>query len=69
MTLTAPDRPDTDASDELDHLYCCDENVAMCGIDLTDVVEIPADEDGPVCPLCNYVESEGLPCPAPGCKQ
>lgn len=64
-TLPAPTRSDT-AGDDLDHFYCCDENVAMCGVDLTGVPE--ADNVGDLCPLCALVNESGLPCPVRGCQ-
>jgi hypothetical protein len=49
------------------HLFCCDEDIAMCGADLTDQDVQERDDDTPVCPMCALVEDEGLPCPVPEC--
>jgi hypothetical protein len=67
-TLTHPTAPPQPANgdDEPDHLYCCDPDIAMCGVDVSDATEVGPDIDGPLCKLCAYVCDEGLPCPA-GC--
>ena len=49
------------------HLFCCDEDIAMCGANLKEEDEQERDDDTPVCPMCALVEDEGLPCPVPGC--
>jgi hypothetical protein len=49
------------------HLFCCDEDIAMCGAGLKGEEKQERDDDTPVCPLCALVEDEGLPCPVPGC--
>lgn len=67
--LTLPEvRPDqpVDDDDGVKHLSCCDEDVALCGLDISDY-EFNDDDDVPICPLCAYVDDEGLPCPVPGC--
>lgn len=48
--------------DELVHLYCCeDENVGLCGTDLTGVpVTSEIDRD---CVVCVDLEAAGWPCP------
>jgi hypothetical protein len=46
------------------HIVCCDDNVAMCGADVTGTPWVESDD---VCPLCELVEDEDLPCPVPGC--
>lgn len=66
-TLPVPTRGDLTV-DDVDHLYCCDENVAMCGVDLTDVAEEVFGEDDPLCPMCALVDETGMPCPVPGCQ-
>ncbi len=54
------------SDDDIDHLYCCDENVAMCGADLTDTPDGPEFDE--VCRLCLLAEQSGMPCPVPGCQ-
>jgi hypothetical protein len=56
-----------DATGDVIHLWCCDENISMCGLDITDEPEVQPEEDEVLCPMCALVEDEGLPCPAPGC--
>jgi len=49
-------------SDDLDHLYCCDPDLALCGSDLNDV-----SEDQMVGVLCVVCEDlEWRPCPECG---
>lgn len=52
----ATQRPDP--GDEY-HLYCCDENLALCGADLT-LVPITDGTDETPCPMC--FASEDDPC-------
>lgn len=50
--------------DDLDHLFCCDENVAMCGADISDDEIV---EDGSLlfpCVVCKDMEYR--PCPKCG---
>lgn len=51
--------------DDVDHIYCCDPNLAMCGLDLTGVAEGP--EFDAACPLCGLAEDTGQGCPVPDC--
>lgn len=61
-TLTRPEPVAVD--DNLDHLVCCDDNLATCGTDVTDVTWV----DSPTtCPTCAYIDEHDLPCPVPGC--
>lgn len=53
----APSRPKAD--DSLDHVYCCDENVSLCGLDLSDVPIVKLDADR-LCKICE--ELADLPC-------
>lgn len=61
----APTKGSTDDGDELDHLFCCDEDVALCGSDLTgtEFGEVVSEES--LCLVCN--DLEGQPCGAAGC--
>ena len=62
MTLPEHRPPGNDEEFEIDHFYCCDENVALCGEDLTGVEEVGDDSENPVCPLCQLVVESGR-CP------
>lgn len=63
LPAPAHDRIDPGA---VDHYYCCDEYVALCGLDLTDVSE--GFEYPDVCPLCLLVLEVGAPCGVTGCQ-
>lgn len=54
-------------SPDLQHITCCDDDLAMCGQDVTGHVWASDEEAERFCPMCFLVEEEGLPCPAPGC--
>jgi hypothetical protein len=58
----APSDPD----DDLCHLYCCDENLSACGLDLTGE-EVSQDDDEPVCVVCEDLWPLG--CPNPDCPE
>lgn len=61
------DRPaPAGSSADVLHLTCCDDDVAMCG---EDVSKHEWADDGPPCPLCKLVQDEGLPCPVTGCAR
>ena len=65
VDLVQPDLVEDE--DEPVHLYCCDVNIAMCGLNLEAhdfVFDSVAEED---CVMCAYVSDNGLPCPVPGC--
>jgi hypothetical protein len=72
MTAAVLDRPDSPAASGADddrcHLYCCNENVALCGTDLTDYEDDCGDPGHVICPLCALADAEGLRCPVPGCR-
>ncbi|MFJ2004761.1 hypothetical protein [Streptomyces chartreusis] len=40
MTTLAPEpaQPATDHGQDLDHVVCCDEDTALCGVDVSDAV-------------------------------
>lgn len=65
-TLPAPTVPDVGASGIV-HTYCCDEDVALCGLDVSGEVLVedadPADE----CLVCVELDDIGGPCGVPGC--
>ena len=67
-TDTAP--PGDDGDDGFNHIYCCDENLAMCGKDLTGVREVdPETDPDPVCVACEAAWLAGFPCPVPECPR
>ena len=51
------------------HYTCCDDNVAMCGLDVTGFRFVPDDDPAPDCKYCVYAMDEGLPCPVAGCTE
>jgi hypothetical protein len=53
--------------DEPTHYWCCSEDTALCGADLTDAEPVDVDDDARDCPLCLYVLDEDLACPVAGC--
>ncbi len=65
---TAP--PDAAGDDEGDHLYCCDPDRSLCGLDISDYSDRTGEplEDGDVCPWCEAVYRLGGPC-GPGCER
>lgn len=50
----------------VDHYYCCDEDVAMCGFDLTGVPE--GDEFPRTCRRCRRALKLNRRCAVPGCE-
>ncbi|WP_433225542.1 hypothetical protein [Actinomadura formosensis] len=71
MTAPAP-LPDTAppgrGDDDVEHLYCCDPDRSLCGLDISgheDHTDEPESEE--VCPWCKALEALGLPC-GPDCK-
>jgi hypothetical protein len=65
-TLPAPTVLDV-ADDNVDHIYCCDEEVSLCGMDISGEPEV---EPGthPTCPLCVWASEACGPCGVPGCQ-
>lgn len=64
QVLERPTRGDADVG-PVDHYYCCDEDVALCGADLSGVPEGP--EYDVICPMCADALEANVPCPVPGC--
>jgi uncharacterized protein (DUF1778 family) len=56
----AADSSTTPAS-ELTHRYCCDENLALCGLDITELGEArPGEQD---CVVCEDLDEADIACP------
>lgn len=67
-TLPRPTMPGPVGTDEdLIHLWCCDENVALCGVDLAGEVVSESFREDDICPLCRLVDNAGGSCGAAGC--
>lgn len=60
MHETRPKFPKIEEGSELDHFYCCDEDISMCGFDISDlpVVDFGLDNicvvcaEINICPIC-----------------
>lgn len=67
MSTQVLDRPTTaaTAAGDVDHYYCCDEDVALCGADLSGVPMGP--EFDAICPPCQEALDANTPCPVPSC--
>ncbi|MUN41469.1 hypothetical protein [Actinomadura litoris] len=65
-TLPRPTGPGLDH--DFVHVYCCDPDRAVCGLDVADRKDLgdadPSDED---CPWCGAIEQLGSPCGAVDC--
>lgn len=67
-TELAPRPLEDDVADnDVAHLTCCeDEDIALCGCDLTDATEVPATYDGARCQTCFRLREQvlsGCACP------
>lgn len=62
MTSPAPllERPTQGAADELDHIVCCQEDIAICGTDTSGLPWTWGMRDGRACIVC--ADLEPLPC-------
>lgn len=69
MTTQVLERPTSSMTGgvEVDHYFCCVEDVAICGVDLSGWAFVPDDRDAPMCPLCEAAREDKMPCPVPGC--
>lgn len=47
---------------ELDHVYCCNPNLALCGTDISTMGE--ADHQQATCVVCVELNDTGAPCKA-----
>lgn len=58
LAVAAPRR--SAASSDLDHLYCCDPDLSLCGLDIADLDELEDFPDEDLCIVCR--ELGELPC-------
>jgi hypothetical protein len=62
---TEPQTPDQTDDDDFDHIFCCEENRSLCGVDLTGVEEhTGCTADCHICPMCEVIFNAGHPCSA-----
>lgn len=64
MTAPAPVQQGTWTADNLDHYVCCDENVALCGADVSAATwqeELPD-----LCLVCEDLDENDVDCPECG---
>lgn len=54
--------------DDLVHLWCCDRDVAWCGLDLSKATEDDNAPESDECVVCVYMWRTGYPC-SPGCME
>lgn len=55
--MTDPNPAPSGDDDALDHLFCCDNQRAWCGVDISATRECPGDcDEHPDCPLCWLAE-------------
>lgn len=64
MTLIAPEATSQLLGDDTTHVVCCDENTALCGLDMTHVPWTSPDEDT-TCVVCADLDEQGY-CPTCG---
>lgn len=64
-----PVAPPVDGGDDPPaHYWCCTDQVALCGADLTGTVVVDVDDDDAAdCLLCVYMLDEDVPC-SPDCR-
>ena len=57
------------AGDDMTHMTCCRENVALCGADLTGWEDCDCDpRPEERCIRCDFIDEAELPCGAPFCR-
>lgn len=66
-TLAEPDvtPAQSDGDGDVDHLYCCDPDLSLCGLDIAGLEFGCGDDSQPVCPTCRAARSD--PCGDPAC--
>jgi hypothetical protein len=50
-----------DLGSSLNHVYCCDPDLALCGLDLADVPDA-WDPTVPTCVVCDDIDGAEVPC-------
>ena len=53
---------------DVHHLTCCDDDVALCGKDVSAEPECDPGCANPPCPLCATILAEGQPCAVADCE-
>lgn len=64
-TLPRLHDPSTTNDNSLDHLFCCNPNIALCGADISDEEDVGDDDLDDPCPMCELLID--MPCGAAGC--
>lgn len=68
-TLPRPGGPDGGGDeDDFDHIYCCDRDRSLCGLDLAGVEDVGEVGDESLCPWCEVLSDLDVPCGAAGCS-
>lgn len=65
--LAEPTATPSDVDDDITHTTCCDDNVAICGEDVSAAEWVEGRGDKP-CPMCELAIAERWLCPAFGCR-
>ena len=66
LTAPAPAPVVTEADEDVAHLVCCDDDVAICGEDVRGECWVGNDE--PECAVCRRMALAGASCPVFGCR-
>jgi hypothetical protein len=68
MLLTEP--VDLDGDDDENHVFCCNPNLALCGVRIDDYELFEPDEDdsAELCEKCRWLEALNGPCGALLCR-
>jgi hypothetical protein len=70
-TISLPNPTTTTVGDDnpdITHYYCCDPNLAMCGLDIANHPWVDDTNPDTDCRLCVYIQDNNLPCPHPTCQ-
>ena len=62
QTQTLPRPTPVGREDEVEHRYCCNENLGWCGADLSDSELCPGSCEHPLCSLCMFAEETYRAC-------
>jgi hypothetical protein len=58
--LADPATHTTDLNDQTTHVYCCNPDTALCGLDISEMPEVP-DGTGHDCIVCTDLEEQQCP--------